>query len=259
MNRYNKFDTIQRNWTRPPELGHSTPRPVSLNGSGWVLAILAAALLLGSVAIGVLAGRDFISKSKDVRLLEREGREVDARVTRVWRTSGEGKHNRASYEFDAGGNTYRREMKIPDRIWKTLKTGGTLPVRYVPSKPELNHPAALPRQAPTIWFAILVPAGMIVLALCLSAVLRRSMDLLENGRPVPGVVTKTKKIQNDHGGHNRIAEYEFPLFGGGIGKGKTDWSAKDAKQGATLCVVYDPDNPARNTRYPFQLVKVDRN
>jgi len=53
-----------------------------------------------------------------------------------------------------------------------------------------------------------------------------------------------------------VIHYEFRLLNGIVAKGKS--SASKAPAGdAPLCVLYDPENPRRNARYPFSLVRLE--
>src|SRR5688572_16195048 len=120
MNRYDQMAVVQKQWKAPAELGHSTPRAVRLSSSGIALAALAAALAIGALVVAVLAGRESTRQTEEVEELERDGEDADARIVRLWRTRGEGNHYRVEYWFRFEGRTYQKEMKIPQRIWKTL-------------------------------------------------------------------------------------------------------------------------------------------
>ncbi len=50
--------------------------------------------------------------------------------------------------------------------------------------------------------------------------------------------------------------YEFAIVGGGFAKGRTGPSHKPPPVGATVPVLYLPDNPRRNRMYPFSMVKL---
>ena len=257
MNRYQQMAEVQKNWTAPRELGHSIPRAVSLSGKGIALAVLAGALALGSIVAGVLLARESRRQTGEIARFEQQGTDVDARIVRLRRTGDQGNDYRVKYWFRFGGRTYEKDVKVPQRIWKKLAEGGTMPVRFLAANPALNHPHAVNKSAMSIWVAILVPAFLIALGLVCGAFLRRQMHLLAEGRPAPAVVTKVRKVESE-GGHTTIVEYEFPMQSGGIGKGKYESSAKGIGLGSTLTILYNPDNPRRIARYPMCLVRVDR-
>jgi hypothetical protein len=63
-----------------------------------------------------------------------------------------------------------------------------------------------------------------------------------------GRVSRTKGGSTVH--------YEFAIVGGGFAKGRTGPSHKPPPVGATVPVLYLPDNPRRNRMYPFSMVKL---
>jgi len=77
--------------------------------------------------------------------------------------------------------------------------------------------------------------------------------LLEYGRAAPGIVTRLG-IPTDKG---RRVYYEFLTMGGGRAEGKYGpvHKSKQLQPGSALTVIYDPDNPRRNRRYPLNMVR----
>jgi hypothetical protein len=67
-------------------------------------------------------------------------------------------------------------------------------------------------------------------------------------------VTESKRIRYEHGSSNRI-RYEFTLPGGSTRSGKYDTNCAAPAAGATIVVLYDPEEPRRQGRYPLTLVK----
>src|SRR5258705_156658 len=90
------------------------------------------------------------------------------------------------------------------------------------------------------------PGGLV-----LPFLIRRERKLLSDGRAAPGVVTRLSRSQ-----HGSMVHYEFAIAGGGFAKGKTGPSHKPPPVGATVPVLYDPENPRRNRMYPFSMVKL---
>ena len=154
-----------------------------------------------------------------------------------------------AYQFEAEGRTYRRSVGAPLKIWKSLFPGSPLTVRFLPSDPARNHPRDWPDSQTPLWVAILVGAGLVGTGVILVIVLRRQLALLRDGRPAPAVVTRHSWAQ--HGQKN--FHYEFPLLGGSVEKGKRGPTRRPPAIGATLCVLYDPDNPRRNAPYPLEM------
>ena len=257
MNRYQEFEKILKNWQVPRELRHSAPRLVRLSGSGIFLVIAGAVLALGAVAAAFFLGRESTRQSEEFRRLQGNGRETDARIERLWRTSGEGRRYRVRYRFEAGGSIYTNETNVPRAKWNTLKTGAGLRVRYLPSHPETNHPSGWSKRATSIWLAVLIPGALLVLVMFMAMMLRQQRELLTEGRPAPALVTRIRKVHHSHGGSATIIHYEFPILSGAIVSGKSSSQRKGVAEGAVLCVVYDPDNPRRSSVYPLELVRVN--
>lgn len=86
---------------------------------------------------------------------------------------------------------------------------------------------------------------------------RRQRVLLSEGRPAAAVVTKVRKHQGPKGGSYREIFYEFPVLAGTKVTGKAV-ATSPADVGATLTVVYHPEQPKRNRPYPFSLVTLAR-
>ena len=79
------------------------------------------------------------------------------------------------------------------------------------------------------------------------------MRLLSEGRPSPALVTRHTQVKG-----GKMMTYEFPLHGGGVGKGRGGTSRKPPAIGSAITIVYDRENPRRNAPYPLQMVKVVR-
>ena len=86
---------------------------------------------------------------------------------------------------------------------------------------------------------------------------RRQRVLLSEGRPAAAVVTKVRKHQGPKGGSYREIFYEVPVLAGTKVTGKAV-ATSPADVGATLTVVYHPEQPKRNRPYPFSLVTLAR-
>ena len=256
MNRYDQFAGIYKNWVAPRELLHSPPRHVVLSGGGVALAVLGVILVLGAIAAAAFLGRESSRQGENYRLLQQEGREADARIVRRWWTKGENKRLRVKYEFAVEGRSYVKEVKVPKARANTVAEDGAIRIRFVPSNPAINHPAAWNSEPMPSWPAIVVGIGLLILAAGIAMALRRQMELLSEGRAAPAIVTKISKEQHQHGS-STIIHYEFPLLSGNIAKGKSACSRKGVDTGTVLPVVYDPNNTRRSAIYPLSLVRVE--
>jgi uncharacterized protein DUF3592 len=255
MNRYDQFAAVQTRWSAPPELQCSAPRPVRLSAVGAVVAVTGVILLLAAIAAGVLLSIESNRQTRNYQLLAEQGRETDATISRLWRTGEKGKNTRVEYWFDFAGRTYRKAAKVPLRVWRELELNGTLPVRFLPTDPEVNHPSGVSERPLLIFVPILSSISLAALSVICWIVLRRQIDLLAEGRPAPGVVTKISKANHGHES-TTVVHFDFRKLSGGIQTGKTSSAGSKKKIGDPLCVLYDPNNPRRNAIYPLSLVRV---
>ena len=131
---------MTNNWTPPDGLGYSSLRAVQLTGSGIAMVVLAGAMLLGAVAAAIGLGTTASRQVKEIRLLQEQGVNTDAQITRVWRSSGKDQQHLVSYRFTVEEREYVARKGVPPRIWQDLKAGSSLPVLFLPSNPKVNHP-----------------------------------------------------------------------------------------------------------------------
>jgi hypothetical protein len=252
MNANVDLAAMQRDWKPPVELSGSGPREVRLSAGGKVLAFVAALMFGGAIASGVGLTRVAARQETERKSLRAAAVEVQAVVTRHWRTGGKSDTPKIAYEFEYAGHTYHGSARAPRRIWGALSVGASIPIRFLPSNPELNHPAewesdVLPKVMPGI-----IAASLVLVGLLMVFIIRREMGLLTEARAAPGRVTRVRRVKNGH-----FLNYEFATLAGEVLKGRAE-VRKAQPVGATLCVLYDRDNPRRNAPYPLKLVRVAR-
>ncbi|MEO8591728.1 MAG: DUF3592 domain-containing protein [Candidatus Solibacter sp.] len=243
------------NWTPPDGLGYSSLRPVRVNGAGKAMLAAAVCLLIAGVVAAFFLDRSSRRQNVEAQLLADQGVQTQAEITRVWRTGGNAKNrnaearNRVSYTFEHAGGRYSRSTQAPYNIWRNLRAGGSLTVRYVPTQPEISHPVDWDNRPLARWFPFLIGGMLIFMAPLMILPLRRQYLLLCEGRPAPGKITEIKKSDK-----TLTVKYEFRLMSGGIATGKASVSKAPVEP---LCVIYEPDNPRRNALYPMCLVKLE--
>jgi hypothetical protein len=237
-------------WTPPDGLGYSSLRPVQLTGAGIALLVVAGSMLLGAVAAGIGLNTSARQQAKDHRLLEEQGVITDAQITRLWRSGGEDRQYWVAYRFTAQERAYDMRKKVPTRIWQKLTTGSSLPVRFLPSDPKVNHPNGWNDIPTPVWVPYLVSGALAAIASVLTILLRIQMRLLTEGRPAPGIVTGLRRTRD-----GTVIRYEFKLLNGATAKGRGQ-SRRPPAIGSPICVLYDPENPCRNAPYPLKLVKL---
>jgi hypothetical protein len=251
----NQLRELRDHWQPPPELRRGRPRPVRLTEAGVVLMMVVVMLLVSAVCGGAWLWLRAAEDSERQRLLDQESAVTQAQVLRLRRRGEKGRTCVLDFRFTAAGRQYSRSAVIPCRTWGTLNEGDHLPVQFVVSRPEINRLSGLegPRQLP-YWVAPLVAIPLAATGTLLARYLAGRRRLLEEGRPAPGIVIQLGR-KSEYG---REVRYEFVTLSGGRARGKFGpVKDKGAPQpGSTIVVVYDPDEPPRNSRYPMQLVKL---
>lgn len=249
---------LRQTFSPVPELEQrSAPRDVALTTGGRMLVLAAWLLAAGAPAAGVALHEAARRQSNAASDIDRRGVTASAVVDRLWRSSGDGKPAFAAFHFDAGDIRIDGESRLQPQAWRELRAGSTVPVRYLPDNPARFVVAGERRNRLPFALAYVVAFTLAALALLCAASLRWQRALLSEGRPARAVVKAVRKRHGTHGGTHREMVYEFPLLAGGVATGKAS-ASKSAEVGATLTVVYDPEQPTRNRPYPFSLVTLDR-
>jgi len=252
MDRYEEMEDLRRKWVPPAGLAGAVPRTVRLAGAGVAVVVLAVVMFAGAAAAVIGLGAVARNQAEDHVLLRDHGQDSEARITRHWRENTKERRPMVAYQFEWGGNPYSGRSPLPLRMWNTLAVGSRLAVRFLPENPRHNRPrdweaSPLPAWLPFVAGVVLAAVGALLVWL-----VRKQMRLLAEGRAAPGLVRRYSYAQ--HG--KKHVHYEFCLLGGGIAKGKTGPSRKLPAVGATICVVYERDNPRNNAPYPMDLVKL---
>ncbi len=149
-----------------------------------------------------------------------------------------------SYKFTANGRSFSGTAGVPDRLLKSLRKSNSLTVRYLPSNPDINHPAAWEWSLLSfcIWMsipiAIVAGAGIPLARFC------RRRQLVTVGAPVAGVVTQCvfKRVLF-------LYSYEFTTEKGEAFSG-SGRSAVNQEIGESIWILYLPQNPRQNLPYP---------
>jgi hypothetical protein len=243
-------------WRPPAELERSRPRPVRFSGQGKFILVVMLALVAGGLIGAVLLSRESAAERRDDRLLALAGSDSEARITRLWRTSGKRGRCFAAYQFRAAEAVVTTSAAVSCGSWRSLTEGQSRKVRYIAGNPALNRleGIAIGNRTP-IWLAPFIGFILILSALLIARRLVIERRLLEEGHAAPGVVTKLG-IRTDKG---RKVHYEFATYSGTAMKGSFGPAhGKNAlPPGTPIVVLYDRDDPKRNTRYPPSLFRLD--
>jgi hypothetical protein len=215
-----------------------------------VIACVAGILFAGALAAGIFFARTVRREQQEQRLLDQQGITVDAVIARVWRNNDKSREPRVTYRFNYRNVILSHTVGVPLNQWRQLKEGAPLAVRFVPSRPEVSHPVDWPRRGLPAWFPFLFSALLAGGGAIIAAQVARQMRLLAEGRPTPGRMTSFRRTKQ------LVIRYEFQLPDGTTLKGRADM-CKMPESGKPLCVLYDPENPRRNSLYPLPLVRLD--
>lgn len=247
---------LRRTFAMPHELTRSRPRDVRLTAGGKALYVTALVLVAAAFVGG---GGVFLEASRQAgrwAAFDRDSVEVRGAVTRLWRGDGDEKPAWVAYRFEASGFEHHGESRVRTSYWRTLEAGATVEVRYLPDDPLQSVVVGAPRKVLPVWVAFLLALALGGGGAACFAGLNRERRLLMEGRAAPALVTSVVKHKTQHGGSYQSIEYTFRLLSGAIAKGKSGASSKPPIAGGVICVVYDPDRPARSRPYPFSLVRL---
>ena len=247
------FQSNQVTWQLPEGLSNSRLRLVRLSGRGIVLACLVGIFVVCASTIGPITFRAIRGKIERYRLLQQQGVSATGTVSKVWKESDKDETPMVSYGFTAAGGEFIGQSAMRSEAWRGLKPGDPLAVRYLPSRPEVNQPGAGVAEPPPAWLAWLLPVMFVWPPIMLWFMIRGQWRLLADGVPVQAVVTRIKRSKKAN------AHYEFKIPAGEAVKGRSLVSIGNVPEvGAKVCVLYNPDNPRKNSIYPMGMVKLQR-
>jgi len=248
----------------PSELAGPVPRKVRATGSGAYLIFLASISLIFAVTAGLWAVINTVQQADHRAALRSNSSIAVGRGTSIRR----GKNMVVVfYTFNVNGRLYAGKADAPWQLEdKVERSFNTLPVRYVPANPDVNHPAAwewslfywIPLSTDLVhlpefsrefnWLTAALISG--VFGIPLFVALCEQRKLLVEGTPVLGVVTKCTR--GSRGSYS--VEYEFRTENGNITKGRS--SASHQEVGASICVLYSCPNPRRSRPYSSFIYRV---
>jgi hypothetical protein len=247
------WNDVTRNWKPPSEVASSGPREVRLTGTGKLMMGAMVFLLAVSVAWNMWSSRKMAREAADRSALAATHAETQATVTRHWDTEDKEHTLMLAYRFEYDGRIYHASTSAPQKQWDGLDVGSTIAVRFLPDRPEINHPSAWPGHVTPAFVPWAFPAIFVPLAIVLLVTVRRDQALLRDGRAAPARVTWHRRGK---GGSTFL--YEFPLPGGGVQKGRYGPRRTPPELGSIITVMYDSENPKRNAAYPLEFSRVER-
>jgi hypothetical protein len=225
----------------PPELSTPLPRRIRLS-TGTQFTLIVCVLVIGlTVVVGGWFCKYVVHQMEQRSDLRQNGAEVQGEITFLKRV-GRGS-DVVRYTFNQNGETVSGNAQVPPELMQKLRESNFIAVKYLPSNPAINHPAAWEWSLLSNWPAIFVlmvylPVGVFPLRIY------RQRRLLAWGKPVVGVVTKCAPVKGTFS-----IEYEFHAENG-IPVNGSGYSRIRQEIGANVWVLFMPQKPGRNLTYP---------
>jgi hypothetical protein len=236
-------------------LNHSTPRQVRATALGRMVVVAALAVLAAGLWGETEILRRVTASERRASLFATERIVTGGAVVRAEpRRDGNDRRSRVHYEYAVAGQNYTGTTTMATADRDKYPTGAPVAVWYLPSEPSESWLDGFsPSLGPT-WPAIVVPLASGLAALWLILLVRRQLNLLTHGRAAIAVVTRVDKKRGEHGTSWRV-HYEWTLLSGATRRGAYKVGKKQPPDvGAEIPILYERDNPSRNSKYPLSLV-----
>jgi len=124
----------------PPELSAPLPRIIRPSSDARYGEIVLALMLGLTVILSLWLCNSAVHQMQLRSVLRRDGAEVLGEVTEIKPVPRS--MDRVSYTFTVNGGTFSGEVGVPPQLVEGLRQSNSLTVRYLPSNPAINHPAA---------------------------------------------------------------------------------------------------------------------
>ena len=121
--------------TLPPELSGTVPRNVRLTAGGIAMIVAAVMMATGALAVAIGMSVAYI-RSGEARLRDGGSVAVEARVEDVFLRRGENPRRVVIYTYDVDGRTHTGRVVLRPRDRRAFAVGGSIPIRYVNSRPD---------------------------------------------------------------------------------------------------------------------------
>jgi hypothetical protein len=230
----------------PAELTGPTPRSVRLSGTGWLNLLVAALFFALGVAGTVAIVKKVLHDAATQEALRYHGDESVGRVTDIWTA-----RRRVSYSFSVDRITITGKSEMPTDMLRSLQLGDSLPIRYIPANPNINHPAAWDDPPYSTFWLLYLPATPMFIGLMLVRRFPVQRQLAMKGIAVRGCIEKT--VWNGPSKGQGHANYTFKNTNNDeveIGSCPSDYIYR---ADLTCWVLYLPTNPRSNEIYPFPI------
>jgi len=234
----------------PPELMVPLPRETRISSAGIATAIVSTLFLTAAAAFIGWACFHMVQMNRQVQELRTNGRDAVAQIQQLWRSARSATRN-VRYTFPANGVTVTGESTVPNDLWMRMQKSTPLYIRYLPSDPTINHPAAWEDSPYATWPAFFVPVTLLLFGVLFLRQLRLQEQLVSEGLAAPAQIMKISRGSKK----GWAISYEFRTLDGRIAAGRA-WINKQQDVGSTICVLYLSGNPRRSLPYPLACYRV---
>jgi hypothetical protein len=238
----------------PVELMGPTPRKVRMTWVGWANVFLSAFFIIVGVAFGAALVKKVVHDTAVQDALRQGGSDSSGQVTsRLAATRWSGW--KVSYTFAANGAFYSGKSNVPKETWNRLRQNDSLPIRFLPSDPNVNHPAGWEEPTFSLLWAVVIPAGMALVGLLLVRRIPFQRRLAVEGIAVRGCVTDWHRRSSA----KFTLDYTFRIENSGQAETGSCPSDRSRRIGSDVWILYLPGNPSRSEIYPFNddLFRID--
>ncbi|MGA9673189.1 MAG: hypothetical protein WBQ94_28580 [Terracidiphilus sp.] len=223
----------------PSELTTPPPRRPRLSRDGYLMFVIAALFLAFGLAVGSGGWMDAIQGIPNKAALRQGSSETIGAFVK-WKP----KSNTAVYNFTVDGKTFMGQARVPVQLLYSVGHSVSLPIRYFPANPSVNHPADWEWSPDLDWEALVFLFVPMVLPVYMLLVMRLERRLLVEGTPAVAVVTKCTSVQG-----GIYLKYEFCAQDGRVINGNAEYRIRQ-EVGTRICILYLPETPRRNLPYP---------
>jgi hypothetical protein len=233
----------------PAELTSRTPRRVRITGTGWLNLFAAALFSLIGVAVGVVIVKQVTHREAARDALRQGGREVLGQLNDKWH-QGRSFVPYVGYTFPVDGTFYTGKSQAPSDTWKSLRQYDSLPIRYLPADPNINHPAAWEDAPYSDLGGLLIPIFFLAFGLMFVRRFPVQRRLATEGIAVKGCITECWG-PGRNGGFG--LSYTFRNASSNEEESGRCGYDSSRKVGSNVWLLYLPSDPKQSEIYPFGI------
>jgi hypothetical protein len=223
---------------------------VHLTGTGWLNVFAGALFSLVGVAMGVVIVKQVMHAAAAQNALRQSGRESLGEVTDKWIGGrGQAPYN-INYTFSVDGTFHTGKSETPSDTWKSLHQYDSLPIRYLPTNPNVNHPAAWEGPTYSALGTLFYPAFFVVLGFMFVRRFPSQRRFAADGVAVRGCVTVCS-------GPGRSGSFGLTYTFRNVSNNELESgrcaSDSSCEIGSDVWVLYEPSDSSRSEIYPFGI------